>query len=292
MSWNSNLKDRVLVQTAQIRKQVEDVHVLNRRQTVNFQGLIETLAALAEFRDRKSRRHSANTAALSTAMAHSLGLPAQEVETIRVAALLHDIGKNAMSDIALATEQSNFSEEELVNYCKHPVLGQTAIDSIEDLRPAGLLIRHHHERYDGLGFPDGLSGDAIPLGAAIIALADRYDRETAFHIGNNAVERALEQISKSAGTHYSAALLPHLIKPAHDLYDRQFEEHNELIELEALSEELKPEMILTRDLFSRSGLLLLQAWTVLDSAKIESLQRIFTIDPKPGGIHVAIRHGR
>jgi response regulator RpfG family c-di-GMP phosphodiesterase len=282
----------VLGQTVQIRKQVDEFRVLTRRQQDNYQGIIESLAALAELRAPKSRRHSSNSAALSIAMAQSLGLAANEIEIIRIAALLHDIGKNGLSDVVLASEEGRLNAEEQLAYRKHPVLGQTALDSIEDLRPAGILIRHHHEQYNGLGFPDGLSGDAIPLGAAIIALADHCDREMVFHVGSNAVECALDNLSKQVGTVFSPVLFPHLSRPAHTLYDRLFGEHGGLIELEVAPEKLKYGMILTRDLFSRSGLLLLQAWNELDHTRIKSLQRIFAIDPKPGGIHVAIRHSR
>jgi putative nucleotidyltransferase with HDIG domain len=291
-SWNQNLKGRVLAQTTQIRRQVEDVHRLNQRLQSNFQGVIESMVALAELRDPKTRRHSANTASLSIAMAQALNLPSNEIEIIRIAALLHDIGKNAMSDVALAMDENNYTDEDYLEYRKHPVLGQIALDSIEDLRPAALLIRHHHERYDGMGFPDGLSGDAIPMGASIIALADCCDREMAFHFARNAVESAIDNLLKRSGTVFPPSLLPYLAKPAHDLFDHLYERHDGLTEMKVVPEKLKPGMILTSELFSRSGLLLLQAWTELDSAKIKSLQRIFTIDPLPGGIPVAIRHSR
>ncbi len=292
LSWNKNLKDRVTAQTAQIRKQIDDLRVLNQGQQNDFHGMVESLVALVELRTPKSRHHSATTAALSVAIAQSMGLPAHEIETIRIAALLHDVGKNAMSDIALATNEDILTDEALLTYRRHPVLGQTALASIGNLKSAGLLIRHHHERYNGTGFPDGLSGDAIPIGSAIIALANLCDREITFHVGANAVERALENISKLAGNIFSPAILPHLAMPAHELYDRRFEQHNNLIELEVPHTKLVSGMILTEDVFSCSGLLLLQSWTELDDTKISSLQRIFTIDPKPGTINVAIRQNQ
>jgi response regulator RpfG family c-di-GMP phosphodiesterase len=288
LSWNQNLKERVMAQTVQIRQQIDDLRALNRCQQETFHGMVESLAALVELRIPKSRHHSATTATLSVAIAQSLGLPDHEIETIKIAALLHDVGKNAMSDSALAINNEALTNEALLTYRKHPVLGQTALDSIEKLKPAGLLIRHHHERYDGSGFPDGLSGDAIPMGSVVIALADLCEREMTFHVGGNAVERALENILRLAGKVFSPAIFPHLVAPAHALYDRRFEQHDGLIACEVPHTKLVSGMILTEDLFSCSGLLLLQAWTELDDAKISSLQHIFTIDPKPGGINVAI----
>ncbi len=288
LSWNQNLKDRVMAQTVQIRKQIDDLRALNLCQQDTFHGMVESLAALVELRVQKSRHHSAATAALSVAMAESLGLPEHERETIRTAALLHDIGKNAMSDSALASDDGSFSDEQLLKYRAHPVLGQTALDSIVAMRPAGVLIRHHHERYDGTGFPDGLAGDAIPIGSAIIALADLCDREMSRQVGSNGVERALGTIAKQAGKAFLPSLLPHLTAPAHALFDHRFELHDELLEHEVAPIKLTSGMMLTRDLFSRSGLLLLQAWTELDEAKVIALQRIFTIDPI-GTIHVTTR---
>ena len=288
LSWNQNLKDRVMAQTVQIRKQIDDLRALNSCQQDTFHGMVESLAALVELRVQKSRHHSAATAALSVAMAQSLGLPEHERETIRTAALLHDIGKNAMSDSALASDDGSFSDEQLLKYRAHPVLGQTALDSIVEMRPAGVLIRHHHERYDGTGFPDGLAGEAIPTGSAIVALADLCDREMSRQVGSNAVERALETIAKQAGKAFLPSLLPHLTAPAHALFDHRFELHDELLEHEVAPIKLTSGMMLTRDLFSRSGLLLLQAWTELDEAKVIALQRIFTIDPI-GTIHVTTR---
>ena len=222
-SWNRNLKDRVLAQTTLIRKQVEEQHAQNRRHLINVQGVIETLTVLAEQRAPTSRIHALNTATLSIAMAQSLGLPANDIETIRIAALLHDIGKNAISDISLVTGGENdLNEEEWGKYFKHPVLGQIALDSIRDLQQVGMLIRHHHERYDGSGFPDGLSGAAIPLGAAIIAMANSCDREIKIQVGTGGVERALEKVTALSGTAFAPQLIPHLSKPAHKLYDRQF----------------------------------------------------------------------
>jgi putative nucleotidyltransferase with HDIG domain len=289
LSWNINLKDRVLVQTAQIRKQVEDVHTLNRRQKANLQGLVETLATLIDLRDTKSRLHAANTAALSVSIATSMRLPKKDVETIRTAALLHDIGKNAMSDVALAVDEEDLVEEDRRHFYEHPVLGQTAIDTIEELRPAGILIRHHHERFDGNGFPDGLAGDAIPPGAAIIALADRCDREMNFHRGVNAVDMALEELSAQIGSSFSPELFPCLSQAAHDLYDSRYKNSPDAFtELTVDPSRLRVGMILTHDLFSASGLFLLGSGRELNDDNICSLQRIFALDPLRGGIHVGI----
>ena len=289
-SWNSNLKERVLVQTTQIRTQFEELKLLSQRQEEKYYGVITALAALIDLRDPQSRRHAANTAALSVGIATGLGCPKSEVETIRTAALLHDIGKNAMSDVALASDLKDINEKDRRHYREHPVLAQTAIDTIEELRPAGILIRHHHERYDGSGFPDGLAGEAIPRGAAIIALADRCDREMNIHRGVNAVEVALKVVATQSGSLFDPQLFPYLDKAVHDLYDSLNKNRaDSFTELSVDPARLQVNMILTRDLFSASGLFLLGNGSDLTHDKIRSLQRIFALDPLPGGIQVGIR---
>ena len=86
---------------------------------------------------------------------------------------------------------ANFLPNEMAEYVKHPVRGQAAIDCIEDFRGPGILIRHHHEWYNGRGFPDGLKGDNIPIGARIIAIADRFER--ILHGEMQDIESALAQ---------------------------------------------------------------------------------------------------
>jgi putative nucleotidyltransferase with HDIG domain len=291
-SWNSNLKERVLTQTGQIRTQLEELKQLSLRQEEKYYGTISALAALIDMRDPRSRLHAANTAALSVSIATQMGLSKTEVETIRTAALLHDIGKNAMSDVALATSEEELHEDERRHYCEHPVLAQTAIDTIEELRPAGVLIRHHHERYDGSGFPDGLAGTAIPLGSAIISLADYCDREiNSFH-GVNAVSLTMEKMATQVGTGIAPQMFPYLDQAAHDLYDSRIKERgNDVIELEVIPAKLRVGMILTRDLFSASGLFLLDAGSELNDNNIRTLQRIFALDPLLGGIHIGMHNG-
>jgi len=279
-TWNANLKSRVMAQTTRIREQVEELQGLNQRLRSSYGGIIAALSGLMELRSPRSRRHSAHTAELAVSVAASLGLPEGERETIRTAALLHDIGKIAMTDVALATDEAQLGAEGQFRYYEHPVLGQTAIDMIEDLRPAGLLIRHHHERFDGGGFPDGLAGDAIPLGAAVIALADCFDREFELHVGGNALERTLEVLALQVGSRFAPGLFPHLAGAAWALQDSRSPRNlDELIEMEVGVADLRPGMIVLNDIFSRAGLFLLEAGAELDQTKIDTLTRIFRLNP-------------
>ena len=100
----------------------------------------------------------------------------------------------------------------MTEYVKHPVRGQAVIDCIEDFRGPGILIRHHHEWYNGRGFPDGLKGEDIPIGARIIAIADRFDR--ILHREMRSMEGALTQIKASLTMQFDASLFIPLEKAA------------------------------------------------------------------------------
>ncbi len=113
-------------------------------------------------------------AAISVRLARELGLPEQEVERIRVASLLHDIGKVAVPGQILE-KPGPLTTDEWQSVVQHPRIGQVIIDQVAAVQDAGAIILHHHERFSGHGYPYGLRGSDIPLGARIVAVADAYD---------------------------------------------------------------------------------------------------------------------
>jgi len=111
--------------------------------------------------------------ALAERMARELGCSDREVEDIRWGARLHDIGKIGVSD-AVLRKPTILTEQEWTMMRQHPVLGEEILASAERMRGVAKLVRHHQERWDGTGYPDGLRGEAIPLGARILAVVDAY----------------------------------------------------------------------------------------------------------------------
>lgn len=119
-------------------------------------------------------RPSALIAAIAVRMATALKLPDQEVQRIRVASLLHDIGKVAVPEQILE-KPGPLTPEEWQSVVQHPRVGQVIIDQVATVKDAGAIILHHHERFSGHGYPHGLRGSDIPIGARIVAIADAYD---------------------------------------------------------------------------------------------------------------------
>ena len=136
--------------------------------------IVKALAQAIEAKDPYTHGHSARVMEYAVLIAQKLGLPEEEIESLRYAAILHDIGKIGVRGIVL-NNPNGLTDEEYDEIKKHPLVGEDIIKPIELLQPIRPLIRHHHEWYNGKGYPDGLSGKNIPLGARILVIADAYD---------------------------------------------------------------------------------------------------------------------
>jgi putative nucleotidyltransferase with HDIG domain len=146
-------------------------------------------------------------------LAEVLQLPPQDVRAIREAALLHDIGKIGLPDEVLH-KVGPLTEEEKAIIKQHLQLGARILEPMKFFKPITTLIYHHHERYDGKGYPHGLVGDLIPPGAQIIAIADAFDAMTT-HRGYNkplTVSQALEELRKGAGTQFHPAYVDAFVR--------------------------------------------------------------------------------
>jgi HD-GYP domain-containing protein (c-di-GMP phosphodiesterase class II) len=135
------------------------------------------LANALEAKDPYTRGHAERVGAWSRHVAAALGLPPGDVETIGQAGLLHDLGKIGVPE-AVLRKPGRLEEAEWALMRAHPVIGARIVAPFDFFAGAALVIRHHHERWDGTGYPDGLAGEAIPLGARIVAVADVYDALT------------------------------------------------------------------------------------------------------------------
>ncbi|MDK9718381.1 MAG: response regulator [Trichlorobacter sp.] len=288
--WNENLKNRVLQQTTAIRKKADDLNEALIQLKQNYSGIINAFSGLVELRGQKAQQHARNVMELAVAAAREYGLMPEELEIIRTAALLHDIGEIGMPNNVLEKSQDYMTQDEFRVYSQHPVRGQMAIDSIADLRPAGVLIRHHHENFNGTGFPDKLAGDDIPIGARILAYADQLDK--AITIGGDTAEQALTRIELGLSIKLDPGLQRVFRKIARYAYFTMPEiDPNATVELELKPEELRAGMILTKDLISGTGMMLLNKGVALDAVKVEAIQRYYQLDPPLHGVF-ALVHGK
>ena len=289
--WNGNLKSRVLEQTAAIRIRNDELRELNDKMQKNYESCLTAFSGLVELRDRETENHSRNVALLSAMAAGNMNLSTEEINVIKVAALLHDIGKIGISDNLLRGDVDKMGHDEVAEYRQHAVRGQAAIDSIVDLRPAGVLIRHHHENFDGSGYPDRLAKEDIPIGARVIALANYLDRTFAGNQVDNAVDIALQAAKSESGKQFDPALFPFMEKPFKEAYARLGSKTG-MVAMELQPKEIREGMVIAREVRSGTGLLLLGVGERLDPVNIGALRRYYHIDPPKKGILVRVHSNR
>lgn len=171
-------------------------------------GLIVAFANALDAKSPWTLGHSERVTAYALLIAERLNVPPADRETLRIASLLHDIGKIGTYDQIL-DKPGPLSDEERKLVKMHPGKGEDILKPIRQLQSVLPVIKHHHERVDGTGYPDGLAGDAIPLLARILCLADSYDAMTANRpykqgIGKN---EAFETIQRASGSQFDAAVV-------------------------------------------------------------------------------------
>lgn len=174
---------------------------------------IEALAAAVEARDPYTHGHTQRVEEYAVLMARQLGCSDDEISAIRRASVLHDIGKIGIEDTILR-KQGRLEAEEELRMQRHPTIGVDMLQGIDFLEPVLPLIRHHHERWDGNGYPSQLRGDEIPLGARILAVADALDAMTSDrpYRAARTFEYAKTEILKGSGTHFDPEVVTAFIQ--------------------------------------------------------------------------------
>jgi len=290
--WNQNLKTRVLQQTSTLRQKIEEYNHVMQHNKDNDDSLVAALAGTLQLRSESFYQHTCNVSKLSLIAAQELGVTDELLETIRIAALLHDIGKISFPERMLCLPPEKLSNRELQEYNRHAVRGQTAVDVIEKLRPAGVLIRHHHEKFDGSGLPDNLPGVAIPLGSRIITFADFIDNALSHRTGIS-VDVVLDQARQLGGTLLDPQMQQAFERAAGTIYGRKTGRRiEEGMELEIPPPELQNGMILSRNIYNGAGALLLEKGTALDDGLRESIQRFYEKASIKHGVFVVDRRRR
>ena len=170
-------------------------------------SIVDALLDVLALREADCIPHALRVQAYAAYFARMVQYPESMLPHLERAALLHDLGKIGLSD-PLLFRHGAFTPAEVNRMQSHAVTGEQILNRIRFLRPAAQIVRHHHERYDGQGFPDRLRGDQIPLGARIFALADTLDALTSNRTYRPAqsFEAALREIERCAGTHFDPSL--------------------------------------------------------------------------------------
>jgi len=188
------------------------------RQRAHWQT-VNALSLAIEARDKYMRGHTAKVREFALAIGEKLGLGVAELHDLEIAGVLHDIGKLGVTETIL-NKYGEFNEREYAEFKRHSVIGAEIVEAIEAFRHVAPAIRHHHEKYDGAGYPDGLTGEEIPLLARIIAVADAFAALTAArpHLPVRTHMEALQIIKNDAGIHFDPGLVEIFEKVVREKY--------------------------------------------------------------------------
>jgi putative nucleotidyltransferase with HDIG domain len=197
------LADTFNQMTEDLRRFVEQLQWAAKKNRDLFFGTIRALAAAIDEKDPYTRGHSERVTQFSLIIGRRLGLNETQIETLRVAALLHDVGKIGIDDSVLK-KPGILNQQEFEFMRQHTVKGANIMKSIEELRDMVPGMKHHHEQWDGNGYPDRLQGDHIPVLARIISVADTLDAMTTDRPYQKAfdIEATLAKIRSNSGVKY------------------------------------------------------------------------------------------
>lgn len=264
---NEGLEALVEQRTGELRQTVSFLELAQNDLKKSFRNSISVFSGLMEMRNGSISGHSRRVAEQSRRLAQLAKVDEATTQDILYAALLHDIGKLALPDRLIDKPFYTLSPEDQLEVMKHPVKGELALMAIEQLKAAASMIRGHHERFDGNGYPDKLSGLEIPLGARILAITNDFD---ALQVGLLQNKRYSESEARAwlvegRGKRYDPALVDLFNATVVDPKDRADPD----VPFKAY--QLKPGMVLSRDLVSNEGGLLLARGHVLSESLIHQV---------------------
>ncbi|MFH0910362.1 MAG: HD domain-containing phosphohydrolase [Planctomycetota bacterium] len=173
-----------------------------------FLNVLQVMAKVLEAKDPYTGFHSESVAKYARQIARRYGFNAKSLERIQIAGILHDFGKIGISDVVL-NKPGKLTDSEYRAVQRHPLIASTLLEPLEELRAIITDIRHHHERWDGRGYPYGLKGEAIPLGARILGVADAYDAMTSsrsYHEARSEPD-AHEELQRCSGSQFDPGVV-------------------------------------------------------------------------------------
>jgi len=173
---------------------------------MNFE-MVMALSGALDARDKYTAGHSRRVMEYATGIARHLKLPEKDIDGLKISALLHDIGKIGVSD-AILHKESKISDKDFAVIKKHPEIGANILKTIGTFKDLVPIVYHHHERFDGKGYPQGIYGEHIPLHSRIIAITDSFDAMTSTRPYRKAlpVETALLEIELNSGKQFDPSI--------------------------------------------------------------------------------------
>lgn len=270
LKQNEELKTLNASLEQKVAERTKELQHANELLQQGFMMTVRTFSSLIELRGGRLAGHGRRVAEHAHAIAQRMGLSQGDQQDVLLAALLHDIGKISLPDTLIDKPFTSLGGDAKNRLMEHPIKGQQLLMGVEQLANAAKIIRHHHERMDGSGYPDHLVGLAIPIGARIVAVANDYDalQMGTLTLQEHSQEQAFEYIVAGRGRHYDPAVVSAFTALLNEISVDTAKEHA----LRPL--ELRPGMILAREILHPQGYQLAAAGQIVDRRLVEQLLEI------------------
>ncbi len=193
---------------------------LIERQQSLFVSMIKSLVSAIDAKDEYTRHHSARVTDIALKIASKMDFNTKELKDLELASLLHDVGKIAIPE-SILNKEGRLSDEEYTLIKEHPARGESILKPVVELKEISRIVRAHHERYDGAGYPDGLKGHEIPLSARIMAVADTYDSMTSNRPYRKGMSHhfSVKEIVSLSGKQFDPEVIEHFIEVSNELHN-------------------------------------------------------------------------
>lgn len=264
---NQTLESRVEARTVELQQINGMLDAAYEDLNNTFVHAVNVFSSLLEMRGGQSG-HSRRVAEISRETAKRLAMSEREIRDVYLAALVHDIGTIGFPDAMLGKAISAFTADEHQRYRRHTIDGETALMAMTQLQAVARIVRQHHERPDGKGFPDGLSGPDIVPGARIVAAASGLDDLLQGNMGQQrySMENAKRMLLGGIDTHYDRTVIETMVQVVDDMAKAAKAD----VHLDV--RELRPGMVLARAMVSSKGTTLLAAGHVFDERMVRQVQ--------------------
>ncbi|MGE4369077.1 MAG: HD domain-containing phosphohydrolase [Burkholderiaceae bacterium] len=269
---NATLEARVRERTAELAHTAELLAQAHTGLQRAYVTATEVFSSLISQRLPRSRQTNKEVISLVVTFAKSKNLPQKLIDDLAMAAALYNVGKLTWEDALIALPPETMVREQRDRYRQYPTTGEQLLMALEPMQDAAAMIRHHQERWDGTGFPDGLAGMSIPLGSRILKLVvDYVEMQMGMVLARKIPpEDILRNMPKYAGRMYDPLLCREFVALATRMLDETEDADPTIQELQIHS--LEPGMIMAKDLHSESGMLLLKQGTVLTERLVDRLR--------------------
>lgn len=310
--WNKHLEKRVEQRSREIIQKNRALRDINKNLEKSFLSTIRLLSSLVETLNPVLGRYMMEVAQLARDVGGAYGLDKKALDTIEIAGMTHDIGLIGMPERVLQKNEEDMSEKEFTLFRQHPSIGQICLQSVESLNEVGTIVLSHHEHYDGSGFPSGLQGKRISLGARIISVVGDYCKiintwpkdvdqilaRSRKYIGTGAkniitgdrkmlIEEVAQKIIQlDAYRKYDPDVVEKFVKRLSQARIERKHRHEPIVFIPL--EELKEGMVLARNLRSRDGKFLLARGVALNKSLISTICKLGKQDIIAEEIHVTV----